>query len=160
MLLRFEQWLLIDHGVLKRYGLYIAVLVILLVFAGCSFPSPETDTPTPSPFHQFEEQPTATYPVEPTPTPQTLPPITATKSLVGHGLGAAGGIESVASVLMVREGFVHPCLNCEDVHPEILPFAASIPHACRELPALRTMIKAGFGFGDVNACVVFSKWIH
>jgi hypothetical protein len=74
MPLRFEQWLGIDHGVLKHYGPYFAVLVVLLVFSGCSFPSPETDTPTPSPFQEFEEQPTATFPVEPTPTPQALPP--------------------------------------------------------------------------------------
>jgi len=49
--------------------------------------------------------------------PGTLPPITATKSMIGHALGAAGALESIASVLMVERGFVHPCINCEDVHP-------------------------------------------
>jgi 3-oxoacyl-(acyl-carrier-protein) synthase len=91
-------------------------------------------------------------------TPETLPPITSTKSMIGHALGAAGGIECVATVLMVHGGFVHPSINCEDVHPEIEPYAGSIPHALRELPGLRVGIKAGFGFGDVNACVVFRKW--
>jgi 3-oxoacyl-(acyl-carrier-protein) synthase len=90
--------------------------------------------------------------------PGALPPITSTKSLIGHALGAAGAIESVASVLMVQQGFVHPSRNCEDVHPEIAPHAASIPHELRELPGLRTLVKAGFGFGDVNACLVFRKW--
>jgi len=90
--------------------------------------------------------------------PGALPPITSTKSLVGHALGAAGGIEAVASVLMVQQGFVHPSRNCEDVHPEIAPHAASIPHELRELPGLRTLVKAGFGFGDVNACLVFRRW--
>ncbi len=90
--------------------------------------------------------------------PQTLPPITATKSLIGHALGAAGAIESVACVLMLQGGFLHPTINCEDVHPEIAPFAAAIPHALRPLPDMRVLIKAGFGFGDVNACVVFGKW--
>jgi 3-oxoacyl-(acyl-carrier-protein) synthase len=90
--------------------------------------------------------------------PAAFPRITSTKSMIGHTLGAAGAIESVATVLMLRGGFVHPSINCEDVHPEIGPYAASIPHAAREMPELRVAIKAGFGFGDVNACVVFRKW--
>jgi 3-oxoacyl-(acyl-carrier-protein) synthase len=90
--------------------------------------------------------------------PESFPQITSTKSMIGHTLGAAGAIESVATVLMLKGGFVHPSINCEDVHPEITPWAASIPHAARELPELRVAIKAGFGFGDVNACVVFRKW--
>ena len=56
---------------------------------------------------------------------------------------------------MVREGFIHPSINCEDVHPEIAAYEPAIPHELRELPGLRTVIKAGFGFGDVNACLVF-----
>ena len=90
--------------------------------------------------------------------PETFPPITSTKSMIGHTLGAAGAIESVATVLMLKGGFVHPSINCEDVHPDIEPFAASIPHELRETPEARTAIKAGFGFGDVNACVVFRRW--
>jgi 3-oxoacyl-(acyl-carrier-protein) synthase len=90
--------------------------------------------------------------------PEKLPLITSTKSMIGHALGAAGAIESVASVLMLRGGFVHPSINCEDVHPEIEPYAASIPHEIQTRPELRTIIKAGFGFGDVNACLVFRKW--
>ena len=90
--------------------------------------------------------------------PEDFPHITSTKSLIGHTLGAAGAIESVATVLMLKGGFVHPSINCEDVHPDIAPFEASIPHDFRELPEARTAIKAGFGFGDVNACVVFRRW--
>jgi 3-oxoacyl-(acyl-carrier-protein) synthase len=90
--------------------------------------------------------------------PDALPPITSTKSMIGHALGAAGAIECVATVLMVNRGFVHPSINCEDVHEEIQPFEGSIPRELRELPDLRVAIKAGFGFGDVNACVVFRKW--
>jgi len=90
--------------------------------------------------------------------PDELPPITSTKSMIGHALGAAGALECVATVLMVNRGFVHPSINCEDVHEEIQPYAGSIPHELRELPDLRVAIKAGFGFGDVNACVVFRKW--
>jgi len=90
--------------------------------------------------------------------PGDLPKVTATKGLVGHTLGAAGALESVATVLMLRGGFLHPCVNCEDVHPQIEPFAAAIPHAVEEVPDLNVILKAGFGFGDVNSCLAFRKW--
>jgi len=90
--------------------------------------------------------------------PGGLPCITSTKSMIGHGLGAAGAIESVACVAMLKGGFVHPSINCEDVHPEIEAHKVSIPHTRRDMPDLKTIIKAGFGFGDVNACVIFKKW--
>jgi 3-oxoacyl-(acyl-carrier-protein) synthase len=90
--------------------------------------------------------------------PGTLPPITSTKSMIGHALGAAGAIESVACVLMLQGGFVHPSINCEDVHPEIASHADSIPHQMLEAPNLDVVVKAGFGFGDVNICLVFRKW--
>jgi 3-oxoacyl-(acyl-carrier-protein) synthase len=91
-------------------------------------------------------------------TPGTFPVINSTKSMIGHGLGAAGALESVACILLLRGGFAHPSLNCEDVHPRIEPWATSIPHETREMPGLRTIIKSGFGFGDVNACVIFRRW--
>jgi 3-oxoacyl-(acyl-carrier-protein) synthase len=90
--------------------------------------------------------------------PERFPTVTATKSLIGHALGAAGGIECVASALMLARGFVHPCANCEDLHPELAPFAGAIPRRAEPAPDLRTLVKAGFGFGDVNACVVLRKW--
>ena len=69
-------------------------------------------------------------------------------------------MECVATTLMLRGGFVHPSLNCEDVHPDITPHAGSIPHTLRELPELDVAVKAGFGFGDVNACVVLRRCTH
>ena len=90
--------------------------------------------------------------------PGELPVVTATKSMIGHTLGAAGAIESVAAVLMLEGGFVHGSLNCEDVHPEIEAHAGSIAHETIEIPDLRVMMKAGFGFGDVNAALVLQKW--
>ncbi|MDG2332777.1 MAG: beta-ketoacyl-[acyl-carrier-protein] synthase family protein [Myxococcota bacterium] len=90
--------------------------------------------------------------------PGELPLITATKSMIGHTLGAAGAIESVASILMLKGGYVHPSINCEDVHPEIEAHASSIPHELREFEDMKVIVKAGFGFGDVNACLVFRKW--
>jgi 3-oxoacyl-(acyl-carrier-protein) synthase len=89
--------------------------------------------------------------------PERFPAIHSTKSMIGHGLGAAGALESVACMLMLRDGFVHPSLNCEDVHADIAPYAESIPHEAWTRPDLRTIIKSGFGFGDVNACVVYRR---
>ncbi len=90
--------------------------------------------------------------------PGDFPLINSTKSMIGHGLGAAGALESVACMLMLRGGFVHASINCEDVHPEIEPYADAIPHETREAPELDTIIKAGFGFGDVNVCAIFRRW--
>jgi len=91
-------------------------------------------------------------------TPDNFPYINATKSLVGHCLGAAGAIESVASVLQIYKGFLHPSINAEDVHPDIVAYASKIPQKCMEFPELKYLAKAGFGFGDVNSCIIFKKW--
>ncbi len=90
--------------------------------------------------------------------PKEFPRINSTKSMVGHCLGAAGAIECVAVVLQLYKGFLHPSVNCTDVHPEILPFSESIPHQAMEYPELKIIAKAGFGFGDVNSCLIFKKW--
>jgi 3-oxoacyl-(acyl-carrier-protein) synthase len=92
--------------------------------------------------------------------PADMPPIVSTKSMIGHALGAAGGIESVASVLMLAHGFLHPSINCDDVHPEIAPYAGRVPHRAQAAPEMRTLVKASFGFGDVNACIVLERWTH
>ncbi len=90
--------------------------------------------------------------------PESFPYINSTKSMIGHCLGAAGAIECVAVVLELCKGFIHPSLNCEDLHPEIVPFAKSIPHTAVAHPDLKIIAKAGFGFGDVNSCLIFRKW--
>jgi 3-oxoacyl-(acyl-carrier-protein) synthase len=90
--------------------------------------------------------------------PERMPLIQSTKSLIGHALGAAGGIECVASVLQIFRGFVHGSVNCEDVHPDLEKFASRIVHATLDVPDLEIMAKASFGFGDVNGCVVFRKF--
>ncbi|MCD6153966.1 MAG: beta-ketoacyl-[acyl-carrier-protein] synthase family protein [Syntrophobacterales bacterium] len=90
--------------------------------------------------------------------PEDFPHINSTKSMIGHCLGAAGAIESVAVVLQLYNGFLHPSVNCEDVHPEIEAFADKIPHKVMEYPELKIIAKACFGFGDVNSCLIFKKW--
>ena len=91
-------------------------------------------------------------------TPDDFPYINATKSLVGHCLGAAGAVECVAVALQLDRGFLHPSVNTEDVHPEIAAFSKSIPQECLEVPDMKIIAKAGFGFGDVNSCIIFKKW--
>jgi 3-oxoacyl-(acyl-carrier-protein) synthase len=90
--------------------------------------------------------------------PETFPYINATKSLIGHCLGAAGAIECVAVVLQIYKGFIHPSMNCEDLHPDIMAISDRIPQVCMDYPELRIIAKAGFGFGDVNSCLIFKKW--
>ena len=89
-----------------------------------------------------------------------FPYINSLKSMVGHCLAAAGAIESIASVLQIKEQFVFPNINCEDLHPEIseLIDAQNIPTEIIEKD-MRIVAKASFGFGDVNACVIFKKYI-
>ena len=88
-----------------------------------------------------------------------FPYINALKSMVGHCLAASGSIESIATILQIKEDFVIPNLNCEDVHPDILKLIdeSRIPKKCMEVP-VDIAIKASFGFGDVNACVVFKSF--
>jgi 3-oxoacyl-(acyl-carrier-protein) synthase len=89
--------------------------------------------------------------------PDTFPYINSTKSMIGHALGASGAIECVASVLQLAGGFLHPSTNCEDLHGQLHDIQSSIPGACK--PAkLSTALKVSFGFGDVNACIVFETW--
>jgi 3-oxoacyl-(acyl-carrier-protein) synthase len=90
--------------------------------------------------------------------PAKMPFIQATKSLIGHALGAAGGIECVASILQLDGGFVHGSANCEDLHPEIAAYADRIPHETVQASDLKVIAKASFGFGDVNACIIFRKF--
>jgi len=90
--------------------------------------------------------------------PDKMPLIHSTKSLIGHALGAAGGIECVASILELHHGFVHGSINCDDLHPSLTAFASRIPHHTVEVPNLEIIAKASFGFGDVNGCVIFRKF--
>jgi len=88
-----------------------------------------------------------------------FPYVNATKSLIGHGLGASGAIECIATLLQMKHNFVHPSLNCEDINPEIedLIPSNSIVRKTLHNTEINVAIKASFGFGDVNSAVVFKK---
>ncbi|HMK06323.1 MAG TPA: beta-ketoacyl synthase N-terminal-like domain-containing protein, partial [Flavobacterium sp.] len=88
-----------------------------------------------------------------------FPYINSLKSMVGHCLSAAGGVESVAAILQLHHGFIFPNINCEDLHPEIIAVIeeSRIPRKLIKTE-LNIIAKASFGFGDVNGCVIFKKY--
>jgi 3-oxoacyl-(acyl-carrier-protein) synthase len=88
-----------------------------------------------------------------------FPYINSLKGMVGHCLAASGAIECVASVLQLKEDFLFPSVNCEDVHPEILSLIDQDRIVRTALSTkVHTIAKASFGFGDVNGCVVFRRF--
>lgn len=90
-----------------------------------------------------------------------FPYINSLKSMIGHCIAGAGSIELVASILQMKHDFIFPSINCEDVHPEILEIitADRIPQKTIYQP-VNTLIKASFGFGDVNGCVILKKYTN
>ena len=88
-----------------------------------------------------------------------FPYINSLKSMVGHCLAASGAIESVASVLQIKEQFIFPNINCEDLNPEISTLISTDKIPTKMIQKdIHVLAKASFGFGDVNACVIFKKY--
>lgn len=88
-----------------------------------------------------------------------FPYIHSLKAMIGHCISASGSIESVAAILGLKNGFIFPSINCEDLHPEIAAIIDKnkIPNTVIETDEINIVAKASFGFGDVNACVIFKK---
>lgn len=87
-----------------------------------------------------------------------FPYINSLKGLTGHCLAASGSIESIATILQMQDGFIFGNKNCENLHPEIAYLIATEKVPTSKISALiKTAIKASFGFGDVNACIIFRK---
>jgi 3-oxoacyl-[acyl-carrier-protein] synthase II len=82
-------------------------------------------------------------------------PISATKSMTGHLLGAAGAIEAVATVLAVRDRTAPPTINLDDPDDEIdVDIVRHEPRKLRSGPL--AALNNSFGFGGHNVCLVFS----
>ncbi len=80
--------------------------------------------------------------------------VSASKSLVGHLLGAAAALAAVTCVLAIRDGVVPPTINLDDPDPDCdLDY---VPHTARQMP-VRAAIANGFGFGGQNASVLFAR---
>ncbi|HTN23169.1 MAG TPA: beta-ketoacyl-[acyl-carrier-protein] synthase family protein [Solirubrobacteraceae bacterium] len=83
------------------------------------------------------------------------PPVSSTKSAIGHLLGGAGAVEAVAVLGALQRGLLPPTLNFEEPDPDCdLDY---IPDGPREAPGLEIALSNSFGFGGQNACLAFRK---
>lgn len=78
-----------------------------------------------------------------------------TKSMIGHALGAAGGLEAVATVKAIETAKVHPTINVTEVESEV--DIDIVPNVMQEMD-IHVGISNSFGFGGHNSTVVFSKY--
>ena len=81
-------------------------------------------------------------------------PISSTKSMIGHSLGASGSLEAIACIKSIEENIIHPTINLEDKDPECdLDY---VPNNAIE-KKLNVVLSNSFGFGGQNACLVIKK---
>jgi 3-oxoacyl-[acyl-carrier-protein] synthase-1 len=83
------------------------------------------------------------------------PPISATKSLTGHSLGAAGAQEAIYSLLMMQNGFICESANIETLDPAMADM--NIVRERRDNVDLNCVLSNSFGFGGTNASIVFKR---
>jgi 3-oxoacyl-[acyl-carrier-protein] synthase II len=82
-------------------------------------------------------------------------PISSTKSMIGHSLGASGSLEAVACVKTILDGLIHPTVNYQNPDPKCdLDY---VPNQSR-LKNVRVVLSNAFGFGGQNACLVFRRF--
>ncbi len=86
----------------------------------------------------------------------SIPPISATKSLSGHSLGAAGVHEAIYAILMMRHGFICESANIEELDEAFRD--VPIARARRENVRIDTVLSNSFGFGGTNATLVFRRY--
>jgi 3-oxoacyl-[acyl-carrier-protein] synthase II len=82
-------------------------------------------------------------------------PISSTKSMIGHLMGAAGGVEAVVTVKTLQEGWIHGTMNYE--YPDPLCDLDYVPNAPRK-KQVKTAMSNSFGFGGHNATIIFRKY--
>src|SRR3954470_1901669 len=83
------------------------------------------------------------------------PPVSSTKSAIGHLLGAAGAVEAIAVIGVLQRGLLPPTLNFEQADPDCdLDY---VPDGPREAPEVTLALSNSFGFGGQNACLAFRK---
>ncbi|MDH5530092.1 MAG: beta-ketoacyl-ACP synthase I [Paracoccaceae bacterium] len=87
----------------------------------------------------------------------TVPPISSTKSLTGHSLGATGVHEAIYSLLMMNGDFIAASANVTELDPELKP--EEIATKYREGVKLDSVLSNSFGFGGTNATLVMSKYL-
>lgn len=90
-----------------------------------------------------------------TDTKNSVPPISSTKSMTGHSLGAVGAQELIYCLLMLQEGFIAPSINIDQLDAAAEPF--DIVTELRETK-LNTLMSNSFGFGGTNATLIIKKF--
>jgi len=82
-------------------------------------------------------------------------PISSTKSMIGHLMGASGAVEAIACIKAINDGVVHPTINLDTPDPECdLDY---VPNEARRTD-VRVALSNSMGFGGHNACLVFKRW--
>ncbi|MEK7222290.1 MAG: beta-ketoacyl-ACP synthase II [Nitrospirota bacterium] len=81
--------------------------------------------------------------------------VSSTKSMTGHLLGAAGGVEAIFSILAIQRGVLPPTINQDVPDPEC--DLDCVPNRARQAE-VHTVLSNSFGFGGVNACLIFSRY--
>jgi 3-oxoacyl-[acyl-carrier-protein] synthase II len=82
-------------------------------------------------------------------------PVSSTKSMIGHLMGAAGAVEAIACIKSIETGMIHPTINYETPDPECdLDY---VPNQARETDP-RIVLSNSFGFGGHNATLIFQAW--
>jgi len=82
-------------------------------------------------------------------------PVNATKSMIGHLLGAAGAVEAIATIMTMQDGILHPTINYENPDPQC--DLDCVPNEARKAH-VDIALSNSFGFGGQNACLVFGSW--
>jgi beta-ketoacyl-acyl-carrier-protein synthase II len=82
-------------------------------------------------------------------------PVSSTKSMIGHPMGAAGALEAIACALTIKHGVIHPTINYE--HPDPDCDLDYVPNTAREA-AVRVTLSNSFGLGGQNACLVLARY--
>ena len=82
--------------------------------------------------------------------------VNATKSMIGHTLGAAGGLEAVATIQAIRTGMVHPTINLDHPIPEAADFDL-VPNVAKP-HKIKVALSNSFGFGGHNSTLVLAQY--
>ncbi len=82
--------------------------------------------------------------------------LNATKSLIGHALGASGALELIAAIMAIKTGEIHPTINLEDPEEELQGIDVVVGKAQKTNP--KVALSNSFGFGGHNSAIIISKY--
>ncbi|HJW90812.1 MAG TPA: beta-ketoacyl-ACP synthase II [Anaerolineales bacterium] len=83
-------------------------------------------------------------------------PVSSTKSMIGHAMGASGALEAIASIFTIQHSLIHPTINYE--HPDPVCDLDYVPNQARQA-RVDVVLSNSFGLGGQNACLVFKRFL-